>query len=296
MAVAPLKIDLRRVRKEFARSRDGALVVLEGIDLELEALSFTSVIGASGSGKTTLLQLIAGLQFPTSGEVIVDAVPVKGPGRDRAVVFQDDAIFPWRTVLGNVEYGLSLRRMSKAERRQRAQEFIRLVGLTGFEEYYPYQLSGGMKKRVALAEVLAVRPNVLLLDEPFGALDYVTRRQLQEELVQIWQSQELTSVMVTHDIEEALYLSDRIVVLRDAKLHRDLIVPFSRPRVEGMRKSPEFVELKEKLWEDIGAGGPSGPGEPGLEAHQAESSRSVRASVQRDLEGPTTTRGPAWPR
>lgn len=282
-----MKIELRNVRKEFSRSGREPLVVLEGIDLRLDALSFTSVIGASGSGKTTLLQLIAGLQFPTSGELIVDDAPVKGPGQDRAVVFQEDAIFPWRTVLGNVEYGLSLRRLSKAERRKRANEYIHLVGLAGFEAYYPYQLSGGMKKRVALAEVLAVRPSVLLLDEPFGALDYVTRRQLQEELARIWQSQQLTSVMVTHDIEEALYLSDRILVLRDARLHSDLVVPFSRPRIGSVRQSREFVELKERLWGDIGAGEAFGPEVPELEAHQVEPTGSLRRSLQPDLERPT---------
>ena len=284
---SPVKIELHGVRKEFSRSAGEPLVVLEGIDLGLEALSFTSVIGASGSGKTTLLQLTAGLQFPTSGELIVDGAPVKGPGQDRAVVFQDDAIFPWRTVLGNVEYGLSLRRLSKSERRKRANEYIRLVGLDGFETYYPYQLSGGMKKRVALAEVLAVRPSVLLLDEPFGALDYVTRRQLQEELARIWQSQQLTSVMVTHDIEEALYLSDRILVLRDARLHSDLVVPFSRPRIGSVRQAREFVELKERLWGDIGAGEAFGPEVPELEAHQVEATGSLRRSLQPDLERPT---------
>jgi NitT/TauT family transport system ATP-binding protein len=256
------KIVLRGVDKRFERRRKDPLRVLDSVDLSIPEHGFVSIIGPSGSGKSTLLFLIAGLDEPSAGEILVDDQPIRGPGRDRGVVFQEDAIFPWRTVQRNVGYGLSLRGMPKAEREERVRHYIDLVKLTGFEDLYPRQLSGGMKKRVAIAEVLANEPEVLLLDEPFGALDYVTKLSLQEELERIWRRSRPTTVLVTHDIEEALFLSDRVIVLRDATLQLDLIVPFERPRRHELRNDVRFNELKERLWREIGgAGVPTPPQE-----------------------------------
>lgn len=257
------KIVLRGVDKRFERRRKEPLRVLDGVDLSIPEHGFVSIIGPSGSGKSTLLFLIAGLDEPTAGEILVDDQPIRGPGRDRGVVFQEDAIFPWRTVQRNVGYGLSLRGMPKSEREERVRHYLDLVKLTGFEDLYPRQLSGGMKKRVAIAEVLANEPEVLLLDEPFGALDYVTKLSLQEELERIWRRSRPTTVLVTHDIEEALFLSDRVIVLRDATLQLDLTVPFERPRRHELRNDLRFNELKERLWREIGASAdPTPPQEP----------------------------------
>jgi NitT/TauT family transport system ATP-binding protein len=246
------KIEIRNLRKAFERRGREPHVVLDGIDLAITQNSFVSILGVSGSGKSTLLFMIAGLDEPTSGSIAVDGETVTGPGRDRGVVFQEDAIFPWRTVIRNVEYGLQLRGEPKESRRRTARRYLDLVGLTDADDLYPHQLSGGMKKRVAFAEVLANQPEVLLLDEPFGALDYVTKIALQEELARIWQSERLTTVLVTHDIEEAVFLSDRVLVLRDGVLACNVSVPFERPRRHELRGTPEFVALKEQLWREIG--------------------------------------------
>jgi NitT/TauT family transport system ATP-binding protein len=246
------KIELRDLRKAFERPDGSQFVVLEGVNLSVEDRAFVAIIGPSGSGKSTFLFLIAGLDSPTSGAVLVDGEEVRGPGRERGVVFQEDAIFPWRTVLRNVEYGLELQRVPKGERRETARHYLKMVGLDKFEDLYPRQLSGGMKKRVAIAEVLANQPEVLLLDEPFGALDYVTKLSLQEEIALIWERDQVTAVLVTHDIEEAVFLSDRVYVLRDGDLRFEVEVPFSRPRKHELRNSIEFIELKETLWREIG--------------------------------------------
>lgn len=222
--------------------------VLKSLNFEVAEGEFVSVIGPSGGGKTTLLNLLAGLLLPTAGVISIDNRPVIGPGADRGVVFQQDAIFPWRTVRKNVEYGLERAGMGRQERHQRAQRFIDLVGLTEFADYLPKQLSGGMKKRVAIAAVLASGPSVLLMDEPFGALDYSTRVRLQDELLRIWEESRVTTVFVTHDIEEALYLSDRILVLADGGLAEDYRVPLPRPRHEDVRLGQELQQAKAHLW------------------------------------------------
>jgi len=222
--------------------------ILEGLDFEIARGEFVSVIGPSGGGKTTLLNLLAGLTEPTSGSIQVAGKAVKGPGADRGVVFQQDAIFPWRTVQRNVEYGLEVRGVPRAERREQVQRFIDMVGLTDYADYLPKQLSGGMKKRVAIATVLANKPDVLLMDEPFGALDYSTRVHLQDELIEIWQQNRITTIFVTHDIEEAVYLSDRILVLSDGHLAEDFRVPFGRPRTPDIRMSSEIQDAKAHLW------------------------------------------------
>ncbi len=246
------KIELRDLRKAFERQDGSQFVVLDGVNLSVEDQAFVAIIGPSGSGKSTFLFLIAGLDSPTSGAVLVDGEEVRGPGRERGVVFQEDAIFPWRTVLRNAEYGLELQGMPQGERRETARHYLKMVGLDKFEDLYPRQLSGGMKKRVAIAEVLANQPDVLLLDEPFGALDYVTKLSLQEEIALIWERDQVTAVMVTHDIEEAVFLSDRVYVLRDGDLRFEVEIPFSRPRKHELRNSAEFIELKETLWREIG--------------------------------------------
>lgn len=222
--------------------------ILEGLDFQINRGEFVSVIGPSGCGKTTLLNMVAGLTDPTSGSIEVAGKEVSGPGADRGVVFQQDAIFPWRTVQRNVEYGLEMRGVSRGERRERVQRFIEMVGLADYTDYLPKQLSGGMKKRVAIATVLANNPDVLLMDEPFGALDYSTRVRLQDELIEIWQQNRITTLFVTHDIEEAVYLSDRILVLSEGGLAEDYRVPFGRPRKPEIRMSAEIQEAKAHLW------------------------------------------------
>ncbi len=240
------------MRKAFERQDGSQFVVLDGVNLSVEDQAFVSIIGPSGSGKSTVLFLIAGLDSPTGGAILVDGEEVRGPGPERGVVFQEDAIFPWRTVLRNVEYGLELQGMRKGERRETARRYLKMVGLDKFEDLYPRQLSGGMKKRVAIAEVLANQPEVFLLDEPFGALDYVTKLSLQEEIAHIWERDQVTALLVTHDIEEALFLSDKVYVLRDGNLRFEVGIPFSRPREHELRNSTEFIELKETLWREIG--------------------------------------------
>jgi NitT/TauT family transport system ATP-binding protein len=244
-------ISLHDVSKTFRRADGSSLPVLEGLEMTVGDGEFVSIIGPSGSGKSTLLYIIAGLEAPTAGTVEVGGRVVRGPDRERGVVFQEDAIFPWLTVRRNVEYGLRLRRMASAERASRVDHYLDLVGLAAFADAYPKELSGGMKKRVAIAAVLANGPRALLLDEPFGPLDYVTTIGLQEELASIWEAEKKTAINVTHDVEEALFLSDRVVVLRDGRIAYETAVPFRRPRRHQLRDSPEFVSLKARLWREI---------------------------------------------
>ncbi|MHC1563914.1 MAG: ABC transporter ATP-binding protein, partial [Candidatus Hecatellaceae archaeon] len=208
------------------------------------------IVGPSGCGKTTLLRIIAGLEKPTSGKVLVDGKTVMGPGSDRAMVFQEYALFPWRTILGNVAFGLELKKLSRNEIVGKAEEYIRLVGLSGFEEKYPHQLSGGMMQRAALARALACEPHILLMDEPFGALDAQTRNFMQGELLNIWEKTRKTIVFVTHNVEEAVYIGDRIVILtaRPAKIKSIVDVTLGKPRD---RLSPEFINLRRGVLESL---------------------------------------------
>jgi NitT/TauT family transport system ATP-binding protein len=207
------KIRFAGLTKVFETDADKPVVALNGIDLEIRQDEFVSIVGPSGCGKSTLLYLLGGFLKASDGEILVDAKPVRGPGPDRGVVFQHFALFPWKTVLGNVEYGLAERGLPKAERRDIARRYIAMVKLTGFEDAYPNRLSGGMQQRVALARTLACKPQVLLMDEPFGALDAQTRHVLQEELLEIWQREKKTVLFITHDVREAVLLSDRVVVM-----------------------------------------------------------------------------------
>ncbi|WP_410674005.1 ABC transporter ATP-binding protein [Amycolatopsis sp. cmx-4-68] len=238
-------IGIRSVTKTF-----GALTALDDVSLDIADGTFLSLVGPSGSGKSTLLDLLGGLTTPTSGEVLIDGRPVRGPGLDRGVVFQQYALFPWRTARANVEFGLEGGSLGKRQRAERAREYLALVGLSGFEDRYPHELSGGMKQRVAIARSLAYDPAVLLMDEPFAALDAQTREQLQEELLRIWRRTGKTIVFITHGIDEAVYLGQRVAVLtsRPGRLKAVVDVDLG-DRAGDVRSSPGFGRQRHRLWE-----------------------------------------------
>jgi ABC-type nitrate/sulfonate/bicarbonate transport system ATPase subunit len=221
-------------------------LAITDINLSIEPNEFVAVVGRSGCGKTTLLNMIAGLLKPTKGAILIDGKPVEGPGPDRGMVFQNSALFPWLTAIGNIEFGPKNTGMSREERRRLAQDLIELVHLAGFENKYPRELSGGMRQRVAIARALAMDPDILLMDEPFGALDELTRADMQDELLRIWQARKKTVVFITHSIMEALYLSDRIVVLspHPGRMRLKVDVDMPRPR---QRSSQRFLEHYEKI-------------------------------------------------
>lgn len=227
------------------------LCVFNGISLTVGESDFVSIIGSSGCGKSTLLNMAAGLSDVSSGEIRVDNRPVTGPGLDRGVVFQEFGLFPWLTVVGNIAFGLRSKGVPKELRTQIAHRYVELVGLSGFEEYYPYRLSGGMRQRVGLARALAVEPSVLLMDEPFGALDAQTRESMQNALSDIWERTQKTILFITHDIREAIFLSNRVVVLggRPATITNEIVVDLPRPR---NRHDPAFQELELFLERAIG--------------------------------------------
>ena len=225
------------------------LHVLDNISFQLAEGDFVSLLGPSGCGKSTLLNLVAGLLAPTSGTISRDGIPVTAPGPDRSMVFQDDAVFPWYTVAQNVEYGLRVKGVEKTERRAKAQSFVDLVGLTGREDAYPYQLSGGMRKRVDVARALAAEPDVLLMDEPFASLDAMTKTRLQAEFLRIWEDSRATVLFVTHDVEEALYMSERVFVMstEPGRLFHQTDVPFPHPRGVSLRTSTAFQDQRAEL-------------------------------------------------
>lgn len=239
------------VSKTFATQSGEEFRALRDIDLEIADKELVCIIGSSGGGKTTLLNLIAGLIFPTEGEIFCGAKLVEGPGRDRGVVFQQDSVFMWRTVMQNVEFGLEINRVPKQEREKTALRYLKMIKLEKFAKFYPKELSGGMKKKVQLATVLANQPQVLLMDEPYGSLDYPTKCELQRELLGVLADIPTTTVFVTHDIEEALYLADRIVCIRGGQITRIVDVPFERPRAEKLRMSLEMTALKQELWNEL---------------------------------------------
>jgi ABC-type nitrate/sulfonate/bicarbonate transport system ATPase subunit len=216
---------------------------------------FVAVLGPSGCGKTTLLRIVAGLIPWDSGDVLVNGRPVDGPGTDRGMVFQDFALLPWATVVDNVAFGLALRGVDRRERTERAASLIEAIGLRGFADYYPHQLSGGMQQRVGLARALAIDPKILLLDEPFGSLDSVTRRLLQEDLLALHYTTQKTVLLVTHSVDEAARLGDRVVLLsaRPARVLEVIETGLPRPRPEHIGTDPRFVELKEHLWDRVKA-------------------------------------------
>jgi NitT/TauT family transport system ATP-binding protein/sulfonate transport system ATP-binding protein len=244
-------LKVEQVSRTFpARHGNAPTKALEPTDLTIGNNDFVTILGPSGCGKSTLLRIVAGLDRPTSGRVTLDGREVTGPGADRGMVFQSYTLFPWLSVRENIAFGLRERGVSEAERNKIADAFIRQVGLSGFENHWPKQLSGGMQQRTAIARALAIKPTILLMDEPFGALDVQTRDLLQDELLQIWQREQKTVVFVTHSIEEAIYLADRIIVFspRPARIERIIQVPFSRPRNEEMKTSVPFAELRREIW------------------------------------------------
>jgi len=241
------KLSLEGVGKDF-----GGFTALDAIDLHVSAGEFLVLVGPSGCGKTTLLDLVGGLTRPTRGRLLLDGAPITGPGLDRGVVFQQYALFPWRTALGNVEFGLEAKRVPRRERRERAREFLALVDLTGFADRYPHELSGGMRQRVAIARSLAYDPEVLLMDEPFAALDAQTRETLQAELRRIWEQTGKTIVFITHGIEEAVFLGQRVAVMsaRPGTIRTIVEVGLeARGADEDVRSREDFVEHRHRLWE-----------------------------------------------
>src|SRR5580704_18666819 len=249
------KVVLRNVARSFLSPTGERIQALHDVNLEIEDRfspdgrdigEFRVLLGPSGCGKSTILRLIAGLDHPDSGEVIVNGAPVTAPGRDRGMVFQKYTSFPWLTVSQNVEYGLKINGFPEAERRQTVEHLIEAIGLTGFEKSYPETLSGGMQQRVAIARTLALRPSVILMDEPFGALDAQTREDMQELLLRIWDETASTILFVTHDVEEAIYLADHIFVMssRPGTIIEDVQVPFDRPRELALKERNEFHELQ----------------------------------------------------
>ena len=245
------RLAIHDVRKTFEGKT--SVEALAGVSLSLAANEFVSLVGTSGCGKSTLLSIVAGLIDPTAGDVLVDGVPIDGPGRDRGVVFQTYTLFPWLSARENVAFALRGERMSAGARRQVADEHLSLVGLEAFAEARPRQLSGGMKQRVAIARALSYKPSILLMDEPFGALDAQTRLLMQELLTRVWESHRLTVLFVTHDVEEAVYLSDRVFVMtnRPGRLKDEVRIDLPRPRTIELQETTEFLELRRSILASI---------------------------------------------
>jgi NitT/TauT family transport system ATP-binding protein len=237
-------LELHNLSKSF--STPEPLRILDGVSLSLERGELVCLLGPSGCGKSTLLRIIAGLIPADSGEARIGGTPITRPGRDRSMVFQQSNLFPWRTALGNVMFGLHMHGVPRTERIEKARHYLELVGLRDFAQYYPSQLSGGMQQRVNLARALAVQPEILLMDEPFAALDAQTRESMQEELLRIWSLHQHTIFFVTHDIEEALFLADRVLIMssRPGRIVHEVSVPFDRPRSESLRSKAPFAEWR----------------------------------------------------
>jgi nitrate ABC transporter ATP-binding subunit len=240
-------LQINNLHKHF-ETRNGTLVVLKDINMVIQQGEFICAVGASGSGKSTLLRQIAGLDLPTSGEVLIDGKRVTGPGPDRGMVFQHYTLYPWMNVQRNAEFGLKLQGVPPAQRRELASYYLNVVGLAQFARSLPKELSGGMKQRVAIARALAIRPEVLILDEPLGAHDPITKEELQEELLAIWREHRTTVLMITHDIDEALFLADRVVMMPNgpaATIGEILDIPFARPRNRArIMDDPRYYELR----------------------------------------------------
>jgi len=245
-------LSVRGVERRFA-SATGSTLALQATDLDVAENDFITILGPSGCGKSTLLRIVAGLDTQTAGEVLLDGRPVHGPGADRGMVFQSYTLFPWLSVLDNVCFGLRERGMPRAQQLEIAHGFIGKVGLKGFENHYPKQLSGGMQQRTALARALANDPRMLLMDEPFGALDHQTRELMQELLLGIWEAQRKTVLFVTHDIDEAVFMGSRVVVMsaRPGRIKLDHVVPLPHPRHYSVKTTPPFAALKAELTEAV---------------------------------------------
>ena len=241
----PRKVEIAGLSKWF-----GELEALRGIDVAVEQGEFISVVGPSGCGKTTFLRIVAGLDPATSGTILLDGGPLAGPGSNRGFVFQNDSLLPWRTVLANALIGPEVAGRVGEKERKRTLDLLTLVGLGGFENYYPRQLSGGMRQRVNLARALAIDPDVLLMDEPFASLDAQTREIMQTELLRIWEQGRKTVLFVTHQIDEAVFLSDRVLVFarRPGRLQENIEIKLPRPRALALKRTPEFIAYVDRIW------------------------------------------------
>lgn len=246
------KLQVENVSKIFG-DKTNTVTALANTDFTVMGNEFITILGPSGCGKSTILKVIAGLEEPSSGRVLLDGVEIKGPGKDRGMVFQSYTLFPWLTVQENIEFGLDVAGRPKAERRELAGHYLEKIGLTGFEKAFPSQLSGGMKQRVAIARALANDPQVLLMDEPFGALDAQTRAVMQELLVAVWEETHKTILFVTHDVDEAIFLGDTIYVMtaRPGRIKARIAVPIERPRSYEIKVSDVFINLKKEVLELI---------------------------------------------
>lgn len=241
-------LEVSNLHKQF-KTRNGSLVALKDINLNIEEGEFICAVGASGSGKSTLLRLVAGLDTPTAGEILVDGVRVTGPGPDRGMVFQKYTLYPWMNVAQNVEFGLKLQGVSRTQRRERAAHYLEVVGLSQFTQSLPKELSGGMQQRVAIARALASAPKILLMDEPFGALDAQTKESMQQFLLELWRRTGTTILMITHDVEEAVFLSQRIYVLtsRPGSVKTELTMDLPRERTYHTKSNSTFQDCKETV-------------------------------------------------
>ena len=248
-------VSIQAVSRTFEGRQGQRTQALLPVDFEVRDNDFVTILGPSGCGKSTLLRIVAGLDHATSGRVLLDGVPVEGPGADRGMVFQSYTLFPWLTIEQNIRFGLRERGMPEAQQKERAAYFIAKVGLRGFEQHFPKQLSGGMQQRTAIARALANDPKILLMDEPFGALDNQTRVLMQELLLGIWEAERKTVLFVTHDIDEAIFMANRVAVFsaRPGRIKTELAVELPHPRHYTIKTSPEFMDLKARLTEEIRA-------------------------------------------
>jgi len=253
-ALSP-KLSIQGVSRTFTSPKGVQTHALTPVNFDVQENDFVTILGPSGCGKSTLLRIVAGLDQPSTGVVMLDGQPVDGPGADRGMVFQSYTLFPWLTIEENIRFGLRERGMAEREQMERADYFIAKVGLRGFEEHFPKQLSGGMQQRTAIARALANDPKILLMDEPFGALDNQTRVLMQELLLGIWESAQKTVLFVTHDIDEAIFMANRVAVFsaRPGRIKTELAVDFPHPRHYTIKTSPEFMALKARLTEEIRA-------------------------------------------
>lgn len=269
MMEAPVRVEFRDVVVDFPTAH-GPMRVLDGVSLDIRQGEFVSIIGPSGCGKTTLMNILGGFVQPTSGQVLLDGVPISGPGPDRGVIFQEYGVFPWLTVRQNIAFGLNLagNKVGKAEQRQIVERYMGLMGLNDFADHFPKHLSGGMRQRLAIARAYAVRPQFLLMDEPFGALDAQTRSAMQDLLLEVLRTEDKTVMLITHSVEEAIYLSSRIVVVtaRPARIRTIIDVPFGYPRAESVHEDPRFGELRAQIRELV------------MEEYAAQAKQAVRLS------------------
>ena len=252
------QIEIDDLRISYPTSNGGEVLAVDGLTLSVQKGEFVCLLGPSGCGKSTTLMALGGLIAPSGGAIRVDSKPVLGPGPNRAVVFQEFALMPWLTVLDNVCFGMRMQRVPAAERQERARHYIGMVGLTSFERAYPHQLSGGMRQRVGIARALAVNPEILLMDEPFGSLDAQSRELMGIELLRIWDQERKTVIFVTHGIDEAIYLGDRVIVMssRPGKVKREMQIEIPRPRAQRIHDLPEFTAYRRAIWDLLEQGGP----------------------------------------